>query len=478
MSSQKSFLCNGVQDTDEVNLEFETLLDYLKYNQGCDLTGYKRSSLMRRFRHRMQSINIDTYESYLQYLQRHWEEYRALLNDVLINVTSFFRDRKAWDYLAAEVIPKIIASKQPDEPIRIWSAGCATGQEIYSLLILLAEALGLEVCRQRVQCFATDTDEAALSKARQATYSNKDIIGIPAELLQKYFEYTETGYVFHPELRRTIIFSRHDLTQNAPISKIDLLICRNVLIYFNSETQVSVLKRFHFALKNTGFLFLGKAETVINRRQIYMPVNINQRIYAKELTLEVDDYRLIIPKSHRQHTTHLLPIQNYFWETAFETSSFAYLAIDANGCLLHANEWARTLFGLTFNNWKRPFQDLKVAKLIGTNTLTQALHSRQALAVLKNIEWTTSKSTKHFDIHISQVFTTKNDLLGVTLTFIETNDYKQFNQELESTRLELARVSKTLAETKYELSMAYNELESTRKELELLHQQTDFINQI
>uniref|UniRef100_A0A0C1R1P3 protein-glutamate O-methyltransferase n=1 Tax=Tolypothrix bouteillei VB521301 TaxID=1479485 RepID=A0A0C1R1P3_9CYAN len=468
-------MCNGVQDTDKLSSEFETLLDYLKYNRGCDLTSYKRSSLMRRFRHRMESINIDTYESYLEYLQYHSQEYLALLDDVLINITSFFRDRNAWDYLAAEVIPKIIASKQPDEPIRAWSAGCATGQEIYSLLVLLAEALGLEACRQRVRCFATDTDEAALWHARRATYSSKDIIDIPAQLLQKYFEHTETGYVFHPELRRTIIFSPHDLTQNAPMSKIDLLICRNVLIYFNPDAQASVLTRFHFALNNTGFLFLGKAETALSRRQIFKPVDISQRIYTKGLKLELDDYRFINPTSHRQLATHLLPIQNHFWETTFEIGSSAHLAIDASGCLLHANERARTLFGLSFDDWKRPFQDLTIAKLINANILMQVLHSHQALTVLKNVEWTTEKSTKHFDINISQVFTTKNHLLGVTLKFIETTDCEQLTQELESTRSELARVSKILAEKTSELIMAYNELESTRKELELLHQQTDFI---
>ena len=215
----------------EANPEFEALLDYLKHSRGCDLTGYKRSTLMRRFRQRMQNINIDSYQSYLQYLQHHPQEYLDLLNDVLINVTSFFRDRDAWDYLAALVLPKILASKQPYEPIRVWSAGCAAGQEIYSLLILLAEALGIESCLERVQCFATDADQAALQQTRKATYSDLEIASIPPHLLEKYFEQTEQGYVFHPTLHSTIIFGHHDLAQDAPMSKIDLLACRNVLMY-------------------------------------------------------------------------------------------------------------------------------------------------------------------------------------------------------------------------------------------------------
>ena len=149
--------------------EFEALLIYLKQSRGCDLTAYKRSTLMRRFQHRMQTINISTYQSYLQYLQSHSEEYLALLNDVLINVTCFFRDQEVWDYLASEIIPRIIASKEPTDPIRVWSAGCASGQEIYSLLILLAETLVTVSCLKRVQAYATDLDQMAVQKARKGT---------------------------------------------------------------------------------------------------------------------------------------------------------------------------------------------------------------------------------------------------------------------------------------------------------------------
>ena len=271
----------------KTNPEFEALLDYLKHNRGCDLTGYKRSTLMRRFQHRMHSIQIDNYQSYLQYLQSHTEEYRMLLNDVLINVTCFFRDRDAWEYLATDVILKILACKQPNEPIRVWSAGCAGGHEIYSLLILLIEVLGIENCLQQVQCFATDADKDALQKGRQGTYSHQEIANIPPKWLEKYFTQTEQGYVFHSALRRTIVFGHHDLMKNAPMSKIDLLVCRNVLMYFNSDIQTAILIRFHFALKDTGFLFLGKAEALFNRREIFRPFHIRHQIYAKELELSL-----------------------------------------------------------------------------------------------------------------------------------------------------------------------------------------------
>lgn len=292
--SKNGSLCDRAEGTNEANPEFEALLDYLKHSRGCDLTGYKRSTLMRRFQHRMQSININSYQSYRQYLQNDPSEWLALLDDVLINVTSFFRDRDAWVSLANEIIPQIIASKQPDEPIRVWSAACASGQEVYSLVILFAEALGIESCLERVKFFATDVDEAALLQARQGIYQPREVIEIPPSVLEKYFEQTEQGYVFHPQLRRTIVFGRHNLACDAPMSKIDLLVCRNALMYFNAETQAKILIRFHFSLNNRGFLFLGKAETSIAKRKIFTPVHLKHRIFAKGLKLGVEEHLQII----------------------------------------------------------------------------------------------------------------------------------------------------------------------------------------
>lgn len=284
---------NRVQTLDEASLEFETLLDYLKHSRECDLTHYKRSTLMRRFRHRMQRINIDTYENYLQYLQCDSEEHLALLSDVLINFTGFFRDYNAWIYLATEVIPKIIDCKPSEEPIRIWSAGCATGAEIYSLLILLAEVLGVEFCQQRLQCYATDADRDTLHQAQNATYNDLEILDIPPDLLKKYFRQTTKGLAFSPKLRRIVTVKQHDLMKDAPLPAIDLLICRNVLIYFTPEAQNSILTRFHSVLNNTGFLFLGQTELVVHQRQLFTPVSLKQRIYAKGLEPELNRYPFI-----------------------------------------------------------------------------------------------------------------------------------------------------------------------------------------
>ncbi|MBD2309372.1 chemotaxis protein CheR [Chroococcidiopsis sp. FACHB-1243] len=402
--------------------EFEALLDYLKHDRGCDLTGYKRSSLMRRFRQQMQSIDVGSYQDYLKYLQRHDEEWMALLDTVLINVTGFFRDRDAWDYLESEIIPKIIGSKQPDEQIRVWSAGCAAGHEVYSLLMLFAEALGIEACLQRVQFYATDVDEAAIEQARLATYDSKEVTSIPPQLLEKYFEPTSGGYVFHRQLRRQIVFGYHNLVVNAPMSKIDLLSCRNVLIYFNGETQASIFVRFHFALKNTGFLFLGKSETLVNHRQIFTPISLKHHLYAKGLNLELNDHLSINPKSSKERVIDPTTSQIQFWQTAYETNHEAQLAVDYNGRLVATNNQANILFGLTLNDWDRPFEELEIRKLVGSQASLQTFYRNRRRVTLKNIEWNTSKGTSYFDISIVPVFSQKKHLLGVNLTFIDVSD--------------------------------------------------------
>lgn len=420
MRPQTSLLSSRVNDTEETSQELEVLLDYLKHSKKCDLTGYKRSTLMRRFQHRMQSINIDSYQSYLRYLQVHPQEYLALLDDVLINVTSFFRDRDAWEYLAAEIVPKIIASLQPNEPIRVWSAGCATGEEIYSFLILLAETLGIEECLQRVQCFATDADRAALGKARQAIYSELELSSIPANLREKYFKQTETGYVFHPELRQKVVFGDRDLIDDSPISKIDLLICRNVIMYFNLKTQEDVLASFHFALKDNGFLFLGNTETIINPPQRFHLLSIKHHIYAKGANLELYDY-LPLDQRYQNKLALEAEIQQYdLWQAAYESSPFAQLAVDTDSNLIAVNEQANTLFGLTLKDLYRPFAELKVAKLLDNGAEVSAFY-RDRPTTLKNIQCKAARGTKYFDIFITPVLSQTKSLQAVNLTFIETN---------------------------------------------------------
>src|SRR5262245_5418060 len=213
--------------------EFEELVSYIRDERGFDFTGYKRPSLRRRIEKRMQEVGIESFRAYRDYLEHHQDEFVSLFNTILINVTSFFRDQPAWDYLANETVPRILAAKD-DQPVRVWSTGCASGEEAYTIAMVLLEAMGEEAFKQRVKIYATDVDEDALAHGRHAAYPEAAVEPVPAELREKYFDRQNSNYVFRPDLRRSVIFGRHDLLQDPPISRIDLLVSRNTLMYFNS----------------------------------------------------------------------------------------------------------------------------------------------------------------------------------------------------------------------------------------------------
>jgi len=252
---------NSQQSSDD-SPDFDTLLAYLKRTRGFDFSGYKRTSLMRRIQKRLDAVSVDTYSDYVDYLEVHPDEFSRLFDTILINVTNFFRDMPSWDYISSNVIPQLVAERKADEPIRIWSAGCSSGEEAYTIAILMAEALGIEGFHEHVKIYASDLDEEALSQARQAIYGGRDINSIPPQYLDKYFEKLNERYIFRKDLRRAVIFGRHDLVQDAPISRIDLLICRNVLMYFNAQTQSRILSKLHFAVNDNGILLLKSRDAV------------------------------------------------------------------------------------------------------------------------------------------------------------------------------------------------------------------------
>src|SRR5438270_12901110 len=261
--------------------QIDELLELLKRSRGFDFSGYKRASLIRRIQKRLHAVGAGSYADYMKLLEREPGEYDQLFNTVFINVTDFFRDGAPWDFLATHVMPKILGGKDGNGSVRIWSAGCATGQEAYTLAMMVAERLGIDEFLRRVKIYATDLDDDALRYARQGAYTPKEMQNVPEELRKRYFEQQNGRFVFKKPLRRCVIFGRNDLVSDAPISKIDLLVCRNTLMYFDAPTQTRVLNRFHFALRNGGYLFLGSAETLSSHANAFEPVDLNRRIFSK-----------------------------------------------------------------------------------------------------------------------------------------------------------------------------------------------------
>ncbi len=236
---------------------------------------------MRSVQLRLNDIALKCYSDYREYLEVHPEEFYRLFNTIEINFTCFFRDISIWDYVKAAIIPGIIAGKSPSQQIRVWSAGCATGEEVYTLAMLLAEALGREQFQKRVKIFATDIDSEAIQQARSGSYASHKVQDIPPDLLNKYFKQSSQGYIFCPDFRSSIIWNRHNIIEDAPMSKIDLLVCRNTLIYFTSEAKTKALARFYFSLADSGFLFLGRADGMPNDIDFFLPISLTKHIFSK-----------------------------------------------------------------------------------------------------------------------------------------------------------------------------------------------------
>ncbi|MUG99245.1 PAS domain S-box protein [Scytonema sp. UIC 10036] len=464
----------------EPNPDLENLLEYIKRNRGFDFSGYKRTSLSRRIRRRMQTLNIENYSEYLDYLEVHPDEFVELFNTILINVTAFFRDVQAWDYIANEIIPQIVANKHISKPIRIWSAGCASGEETYTLAILLAEALGMEQYTARVKVFATDVDEEALNIARQASYGSKELQSVPLNLQEKYFERVNGRYVVQKELRRGVIFGRHDLVQDAPISRIDLLVCRNTLMYFNTETQAKILARFHFALNDNGFLFLGKAEMLFSRNHSFSPLELRQRVFIKVQNGNLRDMLLNIAHPSRQQAVPEMVDRIRIYEAAFEIDPIAQIVVDLNGTLILANSEARNSFHLNPKELGRPLQDLELSyRPVELRSRIDQVRTNRLGIVLKDVEWTTSdRDIKYLDVQIMPLLDDNIDeLLGIKIIFADVTRFKNLQQELVHANQELETAYEELQSTNEELETTNEELQSTVEELETTNEELQSTNE-
>lgn len=249
----------------------------LRAKTGHDFRAYKRATVLRRIERRMQVNGLQTLQGYRDFLHENAQERPALLKDMLISVTNFFRDRESFEVLEREVIPRLFENSSDDTRIRVWSAGCATGEEAYSLAMLLTEAA--TVTSAAVQVFATDIDDDAIAVARHGVYPSAVVDDIATSRITRFLNREGDGYRVQKSLRETVLFARHNVLQDPPFSKLDLIVCRNLLIYLNRDVQAHALEMFHFALRPGGYLFLGSSESAEVVSKFFTPVDKKHRIY-------------------------------------------------------------------------------------------------------------------------------------------------------------------------------------------------------
>jgi two-component system CheB/CheR fusion protein len=462
---------------------FESLLRFLQQQRGFDFTGYKPPSVMRRMLRRMHAVGVTGFEAYRDYLEVHPEEFALLFNTILINVTSFFRDPPAWEFVEQQVLPEMLASKGPDAPVRVWSAGCASGQEAYSVAMLFAEALGDVAFRKRVKVYATDADEEALTQARPAAYAPKDMEDVPPRLRERYFEQVNGRYVFRTDLRRSVIFGRHDLVQDAPISHLDLLVCRNTLMYFNAETQAKVMSRFHFALNGhdngAGYLFLGRAEMLLTQSSLFTPLDLKCRVFAK-----------LQPPGTRQRTPALaIPVSNgnggamnrdqRLREMALEEMPLARMIVDTEGTLVQATQKARLLFSLNPKDVGRPLQDLEISyRPTELRSLIELAYGERRPVTQTSVERRFSDAeSQYLDITVQPLYDESQAPLGVSVTFVDVTRNQKLLDELQRSREEIQTTNEELQSSNEELETTNEELQSSNEELETTNEELQSTNE-
>ena len=411
-------------DDHEVQQQYDALLQYLKRTRGIDLSGYKRPSLMRRILRRMEVVKIEGVERYIDYLEVHPEEFAQLFNYLLINVTAFFRDQPAWTYLNETILPRLIEAKSPEGGIRVWSAGCASGQEPYTIAMLLCERLGMHPFQKRVKIYASDIDPEALHEGRQGLYTANDVEAVPQALIEKYFQRTQNRYMVHADVRRAVIFGRHDLVSDAPISRLDLLVCRNTLMYFNAEMQDHILTRFHFALNETGYLFLGKAEMLLTHANLFTPIDLKHRVFAKATNIGVRDRLRVLHHIGEEAAANRLTQQLHVRDLSFNSAPYPHLVVDLDGNVVLTNERARAAFGLTADDIGRPFRDLNISyrPLELRGPLEQVLTARKTVRVPTVERPAPDPAVQQFEVEIVPLIEEGNAVVGASLTFRDVSE--------------------------------------------------------
>jgi len=371
-------------------------------------------------------------------------------------------------------VSRIISGKSPEEPVRVWSAGCASGEEAYSIAMVLADALGDGAFRDRVKIYATDVDDDALATARHGNYDARSLEALPATYVERFFDRTSGQLTFRADLRRSIIFGRHDLLQDAPISRLDLLVCRNTLMYFNAESQASVINKFGFALRDGGFLFLGKAETLLAQAPQFAPVDLRLRVFVKQ-----GHGPAPLPGRSPQALGDASHDQLMLRDAGLSALPLASVLIDIDGRVVNVNQAAQRLLGVSGTDIRRSIQQLELSyRPAELRPMLAEAYSSRAPAERNDVAWRTPQGERRvLDIVVTPLSNGDQGMLGAVVTFHDGTRVRLLNDELERSRHELAGAYEELQSTNEELETTNEELQSTIEELETTNEELQSANE-
>jgi two-component system CheB/CheR fusion protein len=474
----------------------------LRTRTGHDFSGYKDKTVARRVQRRMQVLQIDEMPDFIGRLRKEPHELDALLQDLLIGVTNFFRDPQAFEALEREVIPQLFEGKGPDDTVRIWVPGCSTGEEAYSIAILLRELMPKAQSAPKLQIFASDIDEQSLQIARTGRFPSTIDKDIPPARLERYFVREDGTYRIASDLREICLFSSHNLLRDAPFSKLDLIACRNLLIYLTPELQNRLVPLFHYALNDGAFLFLGTSENVTRHSRLFSTVDKAHRIFRRRPQIErrLPEFPLTAPEGRRQlasaprSAAGQESLQALAERQLLERYSPAYVVINGDGELLHGS--ARTGKYLELAPGIPRHDIYSMARPGLRPDLRAGVHKAGAtgqVAIQKNITIGTNGGRQNIDLIIHPIRTASmrdplymvvfQDVGGVRATSepepaekaeeLESANLRQLEMELRATRERLQTTTEELESSNEELKSGNEELSSMNEELQSANEELE-----
>jgi len=465
---------------------FTELLEMLRATYGFDFREYKEGSLARRIRARLSQVHVKDFFAYTKYLTDNPGEHIALFNTILINVTGFFRDPEAWKILAEDVIPRVVDGAQESRSIRIWSAGCSSGEEPFSVAMLLAEHLGDRASEYLIKVYGTDIDEDALATARHGLYRLEQLKDVPVGLVDRYFARDGQLYRLRRDIRRWCIFGAHNLTQAPPLSHIDLLLCRNVLIYFTSDLQERILARFHYALRENGDLFLGRSESLLARSRLFTARHLKWRVFQRLPTMsrqvtavlpEPDPRAPGLAGDHSQRADVHTAVNRA--QRAVEAIPAAVMVIDMTDTVLTWNAAAEQMFDIPIANaLARRFRELDVSyRVEGLRARIEDVKARHTAARIEQSAFARRDGTPvHADISIMPLRDGPRQL-GVLVFAVEATEHARLREEMTRVAEQHATAIEELQSTNEELETTNEELQSTNEELEATNEELQSTNE-
>ena len=491
---------------DAFSSQLQKIFVLIRSKTGHDFSHYKYTTLKRRIERRMAIHQLDRLADYITYLQQTPREVDVLFKDILITVTHFFRDSEAYKALAKKVIPELIAKKKSSSSVRIWVPGCATGEEAYSLAIAFQEALDKMKKSVEIKVFATDINEDVIHYARQGNYPGSIATDVSAKRLKKFFQKADNSYQIKKSIREMIVFATQSIIKDPPFSKLDLIVCRNLLIYLNRTLQEKIFPLFHYTLNPGGFLFLGTSESIGRVHDLFEPVDAKQKIFKSKIVVKTKPIDYLVSSAKLARGVPLPREEQSLMEADIHSlADKMILEHYALPCVLINRDYDILYFhGKTGKYLSPPVggASLNILKMVNEDlhqALSTILHQsvkQEKEIVRRGIEITCNQKRLTVDLAVRPIIESKTEQHLMMVVFDDKTHIKEsikkrekrykkdttespietLEQELQSTREYLQTTVEELETTNEELKSANEELQSTNEELQSTNEELSTVN--